>query len=133
MQRRTMQREAIRRVLERSCHPLTPQEIHRKAQGSMPGLGIATVYRTIRALAEEGTITQVVIPGESPRYECAHRGHHHFFQCRTCSRVYEIHNCPADLHNLVPPGFVLEDHEVFLFGQCARCCPCSQKDEGGQA
>jgi len=43
MQRRTMQREAIRRVLERSCHPLTPQEIHRKAQGSMPGLGIATV------------------------------------------------------------------------------------------
>lgn len=101
--------------------PLTIPEIHRAAFHYSPGLGIATVYRTVRDMLEQGAILQIGIPGEIPRYEDAHRSHHHFFQCRVCSRVFEVHECPADLHRMVPEGFELEDHEVFLFGRCKDC------------
>lgn len=121
MQRKTQQRQAILSVLSRAMGPLTIPEIHQEAQSRSPGLGIATVYRTVRHMLDQGSILQIAIPGELPRYEDAGRSHHHFFQCRTCSRVYEIHECPADLQRLIPDGFELEDHEVFLFGRCKEC------------
>lgn len=83
---------------------MTIPEIHREALHYSPGLGIATVYRTLRNMLEQGTILQIGIPGEIPRYEDAHRSHHHFFQCRVCSRVFEVHECPADLHRMIPEG-----------------------------
>lgn len=121
MQRKTQQRKAIVKVLDQADGPLTPQEIHKAARTMIPGLGIATVYRTLRLLTEHGDVLQVGLPGEIPRYETAGRSHHHFFQCRLCATVFEVHDCPADLHRLVPEGFVLEDHEVFLFGRCKKC------------
>ena len=122
MKRNTLQRQAIQTALGKAMGPLTIPEIHREAVNYSPGLGIATVYRTVRDMLEQGAILQIGIPGEIPRYEDAHRSHHHFFQCRVCSRVFEVHDCPADLHRLVPEGFELEDHEVFLFGRCRDCC-----------
>ncbi|WP_045220898.1 Fur family transcriptional regulator [Desulfonatronum thioautotrophicum] len=121
MQRNTQQRQAIQSVLSTAMGPLTIPEIHQAAQHHSPSLGIATVYRTIRKMLDQGTILQIGIPNELPRYENAGRSHHHFFQCRTCSRVYEIHDCPRDLDRLIPEGFELEDHEVFLFGRCNEC------------
>ncbi|PTN37344.1 Fur family transcriptional regulator [Desulfonatronum sp. SC1] len=121
MKRKTQQRQAIQSVLGKAMGPLTIPEIHREALRYSPGLGIATVYRTVRDMLEQCAILQIGIPGEIPRYEDAHRSHHHFFQCRVCSRVFEVHECPTDLHRLVPEGFELEDHEVFLFGRCKDC------------
>ncbi|WP_084185316.1 Fur family transcriptional regulator [Desulfonatronum thiodismutans] len=121
MMRKTQQRHAIQSVLGKAMGPLTIPEIHREASHYSPGLGIATVYRTVRNMLKQGAILQIGIPGEIPRYEDARRSHHHFFQCRVCSRVFEVHECPADLNRMVPEGFELEDHEVFLFGRCRDC------------
>jgi len=123
MQRKTQQRLAILSVLSTAMGPMTISEIHQEAQRGSPGLGIATVYRTVRSMLDQGSIQQIAIPGQLPRYEDADRSHHHFFQCRTCSRVYEIHDCPTDLHRMIPDGFELEEHEVFLFGRCKNCRP----------
>lgn len=121
MQRQTRQRKAVVSVLEQAGGPLTPHEIHEAARKLTPSLGIATVYRTLRSLAAAGWALQVGLPGETPRYETAGRSHHHFFQCRQCEKVFEVHDCPSDLQRLVPQGFLLEDHEVFLYGQCSLC------------
>ena len=86
-----------------------------------PGLGIATVYRTLKALVEEGALTQVELPGEPPRYETHGKRHHHHFHCRACDRVYELEGCPEGLRSLTPAGFSLESHEVVLYGRCAAC------------
>lgn len=87
----------------------------------MEGLGIATVYRNIRALEEQGWIVPVELPGEPPRYEVAGKAHHHHFHCRACDRVYEVPDCPADFTDITPSGFVLEEHEFVLYGRCADC------------
>jgi len=121
--RRTRQRAAIRSVLEQASRPLSIGEVLELAQRAVPGLGIATVYRTVGALVEEGFLAQVEIGGEAPRYEVAGRGHHHHFRCRRCQRVFEMEGCLPDVQRLAPSGFVVEDHEILLFGLCLDCAP----------
>ena len=121
MERNTRQRGAIRRVFSAVHRPLSPAEVLMEAKADVPTMGIATVYRTIKTLVDEGEITSIDIPGEAPRYEIAHLGHHHHFHCRTCDKVFEVDGCPADIQRLAPPGFVTDGHEVMLFGRCTSC------------
>lgn len=121
MERNTQQRQIIRRVFEETDRPLGPQEVLRAGQTYAPRLGIATVYRTLKALVEEGWLVSVDLPGEPPRYEIAGKAHHHHFRCRACARVFEIEGCPANVRQLAPRGFHLEAHEVVLYGVCTTC------------
>jgi Fur family ferric uptake transcriptional regulator len=123
MERNTRQKTAVRAVLAAANRPLTPPEILLTARRDVPGLGIATVYRALRAMLGDGSLVVVDLPGSVPRYEMAHRGHHHHFHCRGCERVYEVDGCPRDLGRFAPPGFVLDGHEVVLYGRCAACAP----------
>lgn len=121
MERNTRQRESIRQVFEETDRPLGPHEVLDAAQSYIPGLGMATVYRTLKALTEEGWLIPVELPGEPQRYEVAGKGHHHHFRCRACDRVFEANGCVTDLRRLVPSGFQLDRHEVVLYGTCETC------------
>ena len=123
MERTTRQHAAIRAVLTAAGRPLTPAEVLEEARGHVAALGLATVYRNLRALVEEGAITVVTLPGEAPRYEAAHHAHHHHFRCDVCQRVFDVHRCPGDLARLAPPGFTVDRHEITLYGRCRECAP----------
>ncbi len=97
MERNTRQRSAIRDAIAQADRPLLPQEVLDAAQKEVPGLGIATVYRNLKALVEEGELQAVDLPGENPRFELVGHQHHHHFQCRQCQRVFDVHACPGDL------------------------------------
>jgi Fur family ferric uptake transcriptional regulator len=121
MERDTAQRRAIRDVFEGSERPMGPREVLDAAQSTVPSLGIATVYRTVKALVEEGWLVAVELPGEPPRYELSGKKHHHHFVCDSCDRVFEVDGCPGNLRAVVPTGFQLERHEVVLYGVCSAC------------
>lgn len=121
MERNTRQRTAIRDALQRARRPLLPQEVLLAAQAEAPRLGLATVYRNLKTLVEEGELCTVELPGENPRFEIAGRQHHHHFQCTQCERVFDVHACPGDLSRLAPPGFTVQDHELTLYGRCRDC------------
>jgi Fur family transcriptional regulator, ferric uptake regulator len=121
MERDTAQRRAIRSVIVEADRPLSPREVLDAAQGDVSSLGIATVYRNLKALLEEGWLAAVELPGEPPRYEVAGKQHHHHFLCTKCERVFELPGCPGNLNATVPEGFRTERHEVVLFGLCDRC------------
>jgi len=121
MERNTRQRDAIREVFDVIGRPLSPLEVWEEGRSQVARLGIATVYRTINSLVEEGWLVPVDLPGEAPRYERSGSAHHHHFRCNSCARVFEIKGCPGDLRELTPPGFLLFGHEVVLYGQCALC------------
>ena len=121
MQRSTKQRTAIQQAMTQADRPLAPQEVLELAQATLPGLGIATVYRALKAMAEEGLLREVHLPGRSPMYEVAHHGHPHHFQCRVCARVCDVPACPGDLASLAPPGFEVDSHEITLYGRCSDC------------
>lgn len=127
LQRGTRQRAAIRAVLADSPHPLLPAEILSRAQAVVAQVGLATVYRALKRLVDEAEVRIVELPGEAPRYESAHRGHHHHFQCRECARVFDVTDCPGDFGMLAPRGFVVEAHELTLYGKCADCAKARRK------
>jgi Fur family ferric uptake transcriptional regulator len=120
MERKTRQRESILAVLLRAGRPLSAREVLGAAERAAPGLGIATVYRTVKALLQEGRLQVVELPGEAPRYEPSGKEHHDHFRCRKCARVYEVDHCPVVAAQL-PAGFVLEGHAAVLTGVCAAC------------
>lgn len=121
MERNTRQRTAIRQAIERAGRPLLPAEVLEAAQKEVPGLSLATVYRGLKTLVEEGAIAPVSLPSEVTRYEVAGHHHHHHFQCLSCQRVYDVHACPGDLGRLAPPGFSVESHDLTLYGRCGDC------------
>jgi len=121
MERTTAQRKAIHTALERAGRPLSPPEIFQDARSLAPGLGMATVYRTLKRMLDDKAIQQVEMPGEAPRYERAGMGHHHHFRCCGCGRVFDWFGCKCPCEQNGPQGFNVERHEVFLFGKCTEC------------
>lgn len=119
--RNTRQLRAIHEVLNQTDRPISIEEIHRAARAREKGLGVATVYRTIKALIEDGTVVALDLPGVGPRFELSGKGHHHHFQCNACGRVFETKACLGDLRRLVPRRFQLTGHELVLYGRCAEC------------
>jgi Fur family ferric uptake transcriptional regulator len=125
-QRGTQQRRAIRQVLEEGGRPLAPGEIRERAAVHAPGLGIATVYRTLAHLESEGRVHSVDVPGvPGVRWEVTGKGHHHHFHCRRCDGLFEVADCPGPLRDLAPAGFLVETHEIVLFGLCPACQPAA--------
>ncbi len=123
MIRNTTQNAAIRRAFAQAGRPLTPPEALTAAQRHSAKVGIATVYRAIKRLAETGDLVLADTVGDTRRYELAGEHHHHHFHCRQCNQVYCLTGCPDGLYALNPPGFQLERHEVALFGVCHNCQP----------
>lgn len=121
MERSSRQRDAIRQALVQAGRPLLPTEILAAAQAEVPALGIATVYRNLKQLAEAGEVQSVELPGEAPRFEPGGHHHHHHFSCTVCQRVFDVHACPGDMHKLAPAGFTVERHELTLYGRCSDC------------
>lgn len=121
-QRSTRQRDVISRVLDTAEGPLAVAEVLGRAQDDLPGLGIATVYRTLKLLTDQGRIHPVTLDGET-LYEASGRGHHHHFSCTHCGKVFTLHTCPVALPRgtVYPGGFIVEAHEVTLYGRCPEC------------
>ncbi|ACD82416.1 Fur family transcriptional regulator [Candidatus Methylacidiphilum infernorum] len=123
MVRKTKQKEAIFRVLSSAESPLSPAEIQNRASLLVPSLGIATVYRLLKTLKEMKQVVTVEIPGESPRYEISGRAHHHHFYCRKCHQIFELGKCDERIEDLAPKGFLVQEHEIILYGRCPSCAP----------
>lgn len=121
MERNTRQRGAIRRAFQRAGRPLSPAEVLADARREVGGLGIATVYRNIRALVDQRWLVTVDLPGEASRYELAGLPHHHHFRCRHCHRVFDVACHLTGLAAGLPPGYAVHQHDLILDGTCSGC------------
>jgi Fur family ferric uptake transcriptional regulator len=121
--RNTRQKQAIRTAFEEADRPLSPEEALAAAQRHYENLGIATVYRNIKAMLADGSLEPVSLPGEAMRYEIAGKAHHHHFHCHDCGKLYELEGCSTTVLPRLPRGFRVTGHEFLLYGVCARCAP----------
>ncbi len=121
MSRHTEQRNALRQAFVEANRPLSAPEVLRASRRFVKALGVATVYRNLKRLVAEKWLTVVNLPGEPSRYEVAGKDHHHHFHCKVCDRVFEVPECSSDLSEMTPAGFVLDDHDVVLYGRCREC------------
>lgn len=127
MERNTQQRQAILHTFEKARRPLSVNEVLELAQQRCPGLGIATVYRNLKALMAEQKLLCVDLPGGMVLYELPHLDHHHHFSCLGCRKVFDIHACGLNFQSLIPPGFQLQEHEIVLSGFCNSCVSAAHR------
>lgn len=126
----TRQRKLILSVLEgRTDHP-TAEELYHELRERGESISLATVYRTLRTLAQEGFLRELKGPGPD-RFD-PHTHPHYHFRCRVCGRVHDL-DLPyrAELDRVdVGPGFQVISHEIVWEGICPACRGEEQKGGG---
>lgn len=124
-QRNTPQREAVRAALAEERGFVSAQGLHEtlRAQGSR--IGLATVYRSLAALAQAGEADCLQSPeGENLFRSCETRAHHHHLICRVCGDTRELEARVVEEWAArvgAEHGFTDIEHVVDLFGVCERC------------
>ncbi|HEY6105338.1 MAG TPA: transcriptional repressor [Anaeromyxobacteraceae bacterium] len=90
-----------------------------------PRVSVATVYRTMKLLAECGLAVPRQFGETQTLYEPAGgRGHHDHLICTACGRIVEFENQRIEaLQRRVARthGFEVESHKLELYGRCAGC------------
>lgn len=121
----TAQREGIVRFLAGAKGHWTQEELFEALREREPGIGRATVFRTVKLLEEIGLVTRVTFADGVPRYEYAHgRPHHDHMICVACGDALEftspaIERLQARLAK--DRKFEVRWHRHEMFGLCARC------------
>lgn len=123
MKRNTQQRQDVWRALETTADFVSAQQLFQvlKEQGS--SIGLATVYRTLNALAEEGSADALSVAGENLFRACS-PGHHHHLICRVCGKTTEIEASAVEAWAndvAAAAGYANPRHVVDVFGTCPSC------------
>jgi Fur family ferric uptake transcriptional regulator len=130
MQRKTVQRNAIKESFMLKNRPLRVDEILQIGRKKVESLNQATVYRNLKLLVEEGWLRVIYHSEAGTLYERAEKGHHHYFHCRSCDRLFDLPGCALNEKKSAPTGFLTERHELFLFGVCFSCRQTERLDVG---
>lgn len=118
----SQQREAIYEyVASHGAHPSADQ-VYAGVRATFPTLGLATVYRNLSALVNEGRLTCSTHDGVA-RYDARTDSHHHF-TCRECGRVQNLElELPDALLRSArrKVGGKIEAVSIDLSGVCGDC------------
>ena len=126
--RATRQLEAVFQALQGDpSHPFA-DEIYRRVRKKLPRISLATVYRNLQRLAEEGKIRTVLLGERVARYDPETSDHDHFI-CESCGRVQDLfleRDRQVDLTPLTNEGYIVTTHNLTVYGICRVCAPSSE-------
>ncbi len=120
-ERSTRQRRIIRSVFDDAERPLSIEEVLDAATRGRHTVSLSTVYRFVRALVEDGSLSVFELPGLGAFYELSGKAHHHHFSCLHCKRVYELNDCISVDKLALPTDFQAVSHDLTVAGVCAAC------------
>ncbi len=116
----TAPRRAVLRAIGAIEGPFTIEALTAAA----PGVGRATVFRTVKLLQEAELVCRMVLEDGGVRYEASQGGHHHHLICSVCGGVTEFSDPALDLliqENASIQRFELAGHSLELYGRCRAC------------
>jgi Fur family transcriptional regulator, ferric uptake regulator len=128
-QRRTRQRAAVDEVLDEVDDFISAQELHQMLRARGSQVGLATVYRALQTLADDGRVDVLRSDaGEAVYRRCDQPDHHHHLVCRSCGAAVEISRPAVEAWAedvARAHGYVDVTHTVEIFGLCPRCAALS--------
>ncbi|GAA5229485.1 Fur family transcriptional regulator [Arthrobacter cryoconiti] len=124
-QRVTKQRLAISAALDGLDDFVSTQELHRLLADRGVRVSLATTYRILASMSEEGAVDTLRNgEGEAVYRRCSATSHHHHLLCRNCGRTVEI-EAPAveswAAKIASENGFTQVQHTVEIYGLCPEC------------
>ena len=122
--RLTRQRQAVLDVLRASHDHPTAYDVFDRVRQISPGIGPATVYRSLSLLVESGQALELSLgDGSSARYDANTTRHDHLV-CERCHRAVDIQT-PVSRTTLSgvesTSGFVVTGYDLQFRGLCPDC------------
>jgi Fur family ferric uptake transcriptional regulator/Fur family peroxide stress response transcriptional regulator len=124
MHRVTPQRRAVLDVLTAAHDHPTAAQVFDRVRAHQPGIGAATVYRTLALLVAEGQARMLSLgEGASARYDANVSRHDHVL-CVDCGAAMDVlaplpARTVADMASRT--GYDLTDYDVQFRGRCPSC------------
>jgi len=132
--RSTEQRRVIIDKLFEATDHVTIDQLLDVVRAVDPRVGYATVYRTMKLLAEGGLVHERKFGDGFTRYELAdEEAHHDHLICLDCGKITEFEEPAIEaLQERIAAryGFVVQDHKHELYGLCADCVKKSEVKPG---
>jgi len=125
--RLTDQRKLIVNAFSAKKGHVSAEELYRHIQKSTPSIGFATVYRTLKLLADAGFASGKNFGDGFVRFECTYgnkTGHHDHLICTRCGKIVEFANNRIEElqeHVAKEHGFSIKNHTLDIYGICKNC------------
>ena len=125
VRRLTKQQTVVADALGDTVDFTSAQDLHAKLRSAGHSVGLATVYRALQTLSEDGDVDVLrTDDGEAVYRRCSTGAHHHHLVCRSCGRTVEVEGPTverwADAVSAAH-GFRDVTHTLEIFGTCADC------------
>jgi Fur family ferric uptake transcriptional regulator len=120
----TQARRMVIETLSSEMVHLTAPDLVKAVQKRAPGIGRASVYRTLELLTRLGLVQSSTLGGGAATYVLTPSKHHHHAVCIECHKTVEFDECVLrELEGRLAKtlGFQFEGHLVELYGRCPDC------------
>ena len=124
MARPTRQRAAVEAVFAGLEGFHSAQEVHARLRADGDTIGLATVYRAVQSLAEDGALDSIRTDTGEALYRRCSPQHHHHLVCRGCGRTVEVAGPAVEQwadRVAGEHGFADVSHTLEIFGTCGNC------------
>lgn len=124
-QRVTKQRLAVSAALDQLEDFVSTQDLHRMLHDQGAAVSLATTYRILQSMADEGLVDVLRSDdGEAVYRRCEATGHHHHLVCRRCGKAVDIEAPAVETwasRVAREHGYTAVEHTVEIFGLCPEC------------
>ena len=125
VRRPTRQRAAVEALLVDIDDFVSAQNLHARLRAHGQHVGLATVYRTLQAMANDGDVDMLrTADGEAVYRRCSTGHHHHHLVCRSCGRTVEVEGPAVESWAdkiSAENGFSDVQHTLEIVGTCSAC------------
>ena len=123
MIKKTIQKEAILRVLRGTTSHPTAEWVYGEVRKEISNISLGTVYRNLRQLSERGEILELAFNGDPSRFDSRTDAHCHFV-CEKCGQVFDVDEpVHSELNESVADrtGFQVLNYRLEFSGLCKKC------------
>ena len=117
------QRTAVSAYLEGQTTFASAQDIHAALRELGTPIGLATVYRALQAMVDDGELDALRTDEGKTVYRRCGTSHHHHLVCRECGRTVEVEEPSVEQwasRVAAQHGFSDVSHTLEIFGTCDR-------------
>ena len=117
--------QAVLNVVKGAPNHPTASDVYEAVRKTRPRMGLASVYRILHMLVEQGWIKEIRHNDETRRYDARTDRHDHAV-CTTCGALIDVPvgvSIPQDLLEAAAKaaGIVFSSYELRLYGICSAC------------
>lgn len=121
--KRSRQKEVILQILQNTKEHPDADKVYEEVRKHIPKISLATVYRNLSKMVDDGTIQKLDVDSETVHYDADTSIHYHMV-CKSCERIDDI---PAgdftEYVNRVKRNYDgrIDEHSVVFYGLCKKC------------